>query len=156
MNNGPPAVAPSAASANTVAADAPNEYSPLISSVNVGNVNVNVDRLATAATELLDAADKHVPTLGRNGRRKFFHALAVIMMLPGVAFDVRLFCFQYTLRRNGLRVLGSFCCFATAGIPTFIAQCCICLIRVRGIREIFRAVSVWCSCPSVLERIPGS
>lgn len=87
-NAGP--VAPVATSVNTVA-EALNEHSPLVNNANVGNVNVNVDRLATAATELLDAADKHVPTLGRNGRRKFFHALAVIMMLPGIAFDVRLF-----------------------------------------------------------------
>ncbi|KIJ52540.1 hypothetical protein M422DRAFT_43384 [Sphaerobolus stellatus SS14] len=53
----------------------------------MNGTNVNVDRIANAATELLDAADKHVPTLGRNGRRKFFHGLAVVMMVPGVAFD---------------------------------------------------------------------
>lgn len=35
----------------------------------------------------LDAADKRVPTLGLNARRKFFHALAVVMFLPGVAAD---------------------------------------------------------------------
>lgn len=39
-------------------------------------------------TGLLDAADKHVPTLGLNGRRKFFHGLAVIMFVPGVIVDV--------------------------------------------------------------------
>jgi hypothetical protein len=49
-----------------------------------------VDRASEAATELLDAADKRVPTLGLNGRRKFFHALAVVMFVPGIAFDVRL------------------------------------------------------------------
>lgn len=40
------------------------------------------------ATDLLDAADKHVPTLKLNARRKFFHALTVVMFVPGVAFDV--------------------------------------------------------------------
>ncbi|KAH9928691.1 uncharacterized protein B0H18DRAFT_1084426 [Fomitopsis serialis] len=35
----------------------------------------------------LDAADKHVPTLSVNARRKFFHALAVAMFLPGIAID---------------------------------------------------------------------
>lgn len=40
------------------------------------------------ATDLLDAADKHVPTLRLNARRKFFHALAVAMFVPGVASDV--------------------------------------------------------------------
>ncbi|KAJ3828227.1 hypothetical protein F5880DRAFT_1531880 [Lentinula raphanica] len=39
------------------------------------------------ATDLLDAADKHVPTLRLNARRKFFHALTVVMFIPGIAFD---------------------------------------------------------------------
>uniref|UniRef100_A0A0W0F7P5 dolichol kinase n=1 Tax=Moniliophthora roreri TaxID=221103 RepID=A0A0W0F7P5_MONRR len=39
------------------------------------------------ATDWLDAADRHVPTLRLNARRKFFHALAVVMFVPGVAFD---------------------------------------------------------------------
>ncbi|KAF9000613.1 hypothetical protein BDQ17DRAFT_1426959 [Cyathus striatus] len=43
--------------------------------------------MSTAATEFLDAADKHVPTLGLNARRKFFHGLAVIMFIPGIAVD---------------------------------------------------------------------
>ncbi|KAF5367129.1 hypothetical protein D9758_003996 [Tetrapyrgos nigripes] len=42
---------------------------------------------ASVATDLLDAADKHVPTLRLNARRKFFHALTVVMFIPGVAFD---------------------------------------------------------------------
>ncbi|KAG1882199.1 Fph type histidine kinase [Suillus subluteus] len=47
----------------------------------------NLSNGSQVATELLDAADKHVPTLGINARRKFFHALAVVMFLPGVAVD---------------------------------------------------------------------
>ncbi|OJA16459.1 hypothetical protein AZE42_04675 [Rhizopogon vesiculosus] len=47
----------------------------------------NLSNSSQVATELLDAADKHVPTLGVNARRKFFHALAVVMFLPGVAVD---------------------------------------------------------------------
>lgn len=47
------------------------------------------------ATDLLDAADKHVPTLGLNARRKFFHALAVAMFLPGVALDVQILIFHH-------------------------------------------------------------
>lgn len=42
---------------------------------------------ATVATDFLDAADKHVPTLSVNARRKFFHVLAVAMFVPGVAVD---------------------------------------------------------------------
>lgn len=41
------------------------------------------------ATDLLDAADKHVPTLSLNARRKSFHALALFMFLPGIILDVR-------------------------------------------------------------------
>ncbi|KAG9104968.1 hypothetical protein FRC06_002888 [Ceratobasidium sp. 370] len=43
--------------------------------------------IQAVATDLLDAADKHVPTLSRNGRRKFFHALAVLMFVPGISWD---------------------------------------------------------------------
>ncbi|EKM58067.1 uncharacterized protein PHACADRAFT_159124 [Phanerochaete carnosa HHB-10118-sp] len=43
--------------------------------------------LSDPTTDLLDAADKHVPTLTLNARRKFFHGLAVLMFVPGVAFD---------------------------------------------------------------------
>ncbi|KAJ7454788.1 hypothetical protein FB451DRAFT_1049556 [Mycena latifolia] len=39
--------------------------------------------LFAASGELLDRA----PTLGLNARRKFFHALVVVMFVPGVAFD---------------------------------------------------------------------
>ncbi|KZO89897.1 hypothetical protein CALVIDRAFT_547708 [Calocera viscosa TUFC12733] len=42
---------------------------------------------SSSVTEMLDAADKHVPTLGLNARRKFFHALAVFMFLPGITID---------------------------------------------------------------------
>ena len=48
----------------------------------------NGANMSSVATDLLDAADKHVPTLGLNARRKFFHGLAVVMFIPGVAFDV--------------------------------------------------------------------
>lgn len=48
----------------------------------------NLPNGTQVATDLLDAADKHVPTLSVNARRKFFHGLAVVMFLPGVAVDV--------------------------------------------------------------------
>jgi dolichol kinase len=44
--------------------------------------------VSNVATDLLDAADKHVPTLSLNARRKFFHGLAMVMFLPGVLIDV--------------------------------------------------------------------
>lgn len=39
------------------------------------------------ATDILDAADKRVPTLSLNARRKSFHALALFMFLPGIILD---------------------------------------------------------------------
>lgn len=50
--------------------------------------NIPNGAVPNVATDLLDAADKHVPTLRLNARRKFFHALAVAMFVPGVASDV--------------------------------------------------------------------
>ncbi|KAG6862007.1 hypothetical protein C0995_008194 [Termitomyces sp. Mi166 len=47
----------------------------------------NLPNGTQVASDLLDAADKHVPTLGLNARRKFFHALAVVMFIPGIAID---------------------------------------------------------------------
>jgi MFS family permease len=48
----------------------------------------NMPNVTNGASDLLDAADKHVPTLSLNARRKFFHLLTVVMFLPGVAVDV--------------------------------------------------------------------
>jgi hypothetical protein len=45
-------------------------------------------QMSLAATEFLDAADKRVPTLTLNARRKSFHGVAVLMFLPGIALDV--------------------------------------------------------------------
>ena len=49
--------------------------------------NGNVS-MSTVATDLLDAADKKLPTLGLNARRKSFHAVVVMMFIPGIAIDV--------------------------------------------------------------------
>lgn len=48
----------------------------------------NSANVSAVANDLLDAADKHMPTLSLNARRKFFHALAIVMFVPGIAFDV--------------------------------------------------------------------
>lgn len=72
----------------------------LVGGINLSNIRDNLPTLpnlpnlpnganvSIRATDFLDAADKHLPTLGLNARRKFFHALAVAMFLPGVALDV--------------------------------------------------------------------
>lgn len=38
--------------------------------------------------QMMDAADQRLPTFSVNARRKFFHALAVVMFVPGIAIDV--------------------------------------------------------------------
>ncbi|RXW24262.1 hypothetical protein EST38_g1596 [Candolleomyces aberdarensis] len=47
----------------------------------------NGSNVSNVATDLLDAADKQIPILGLNARRKFFHGLAVAMFVPGIALD---------------------------------------------------------------------
>lgn len=49
---------------------------------------INNDGISGVATQMMDAADSRMPTLSVNARRKFFHALAVVMFVPGIAVDV--------------------------------------------------------------------
>jgi len=51
-------------------------------------VHGNTDGFGGVATQMMDAADSRMPTLSVNARRKFFHALAVVMFVPGIAVDV--------------------------------------------------------------------
>ncbi|KAK6903305.1 dolichol kinase [Kwoniella mangroviensis CBS 8886] len=45
------------------------------------------DTISGVASSMMDAADQKLPTLSVNARRKFFHALAVVMFIPGIAVD---------------------------------------------------------------------
>ncbi|KAJ8692828.1 dolichol kinase [Pleurotus ostreatus] len=63
-----------------------NGASPGPLSLTFPNLNA-LPNASQVTTDLLDAADKHVPTLSLNARRKYFHALAVVMFVPGVAID---------------------------------------------------------------------
>lgn len=56
---------------------------------NGANVNGDHSGISGVASQMMDAADQRLPTLSVNARRKFFHALAVVMFVPGIAFDVR-------------------------------------------------------------------
>lgn len=69
----------------TVAASKPNPANTVQSG---GGFTTSSHTMSQSVTELLDAADKRVPTLSLNARRKFFHALAVVMFVPGIALDV--------------------------------------------------------------------
>ncbi len=40
------------------------------------------------ATQVMDGVDHRMPTLSVNARRKFFHALAVVLFVPGMIIDV--------------------------------------------------------------------
>ena len=40
------------------------------------------------ASQMMDAADQRLPILSVNARRKYFHALSVVMFVPGIALDV--------------------------------------------------------------------
>lgn len=94
-----PATAESAASSTL--ADAPYTSSAAESinliSTQAASLGINLPNGANMAADFLDAADKHVPTLGLNARRKFFHGLVVVMFVPGVAVDVS----NYSLPKAG-------------------------------------------------------
>lgn len=81
--NTPPAVE-AAASPGPLGINFPN----LPNLPNLSNLP-NGANMSNVANDWLDAADKRVPTLSINARRKLFHGLAVVMFLPGVAVDVR-------------------------------------------------------------------
>ncbi|KIY51824.1 hypothetical protein FISHEDRAFT_36430 [Fistulina hepatica ATCC 64428] len=77
---------PSPWSADVVPPVSANGIASSFTAVNAAALNLNAN-MTHVATDLLDAADKRVPILRLNARRKFFHALAVVMFLPGVTFD---------------------------------------------------------------------
>ncbi|KAF9223470.1 hypothetical protein BS17DRAFT_767327 [Gyrodon lividus] len=83
-NLGDNVIVPTAANQTLKSAEAASPAPP-----STGGLGLAFSNLpnGTLATDLLDAADKRVPTLGVNARRKFFHGLAVVMFLPGVAVD---------------------------------------------------------------------
>jgi hypothetical protein len=42
---------------------------------------------------MMDEMDQRLPVFSVNARRKFFHALAVVMFVPGIIIDVSPTCF---------------------------------------------------------------
>jgi hypothetical protein len=85
--------------------------------------------------QMMDAADQRLPTFSVNARRKFFHALAVVMFVPGIAVDVR--------QANN-----------TASIHPPIIQRSIRILQFRRIRPILCALAFWRFRPFIPERIP--
>ena len=109
----------------------------------------NLPNGTQVAADILDAADKHVPTLSINARRKFFHALAVVMFLPGVAVDVS------GVYLPVMRVANEWRC-ETASIYTPIIQRCIFAVHLCGICAILCHLPIRCCCTLVYERVLGS
>lgn len=52
-----------------------------------GTASATDASLSGVASQMMDAADQRLPTLSVNARRKFFHALAVVMFIPGITLD---------------------------------------------------------------------
>jgi dolichol kinase len=44
--------------------------------------------LGERASQVMDGVDQRLPVFSVNARRKFFHALAVVMFVPGIIIDV--------------------------------------------------------------------
>lgn len=76
-------------SSNASVADRDSHTASAASQPSSGN-NSSADQtsLSGVASQMMDAADQRMPVLSVNGRRKFFHALAVVMFIPGITFDV--------------------------------------------------------------------
>lgn len=106
----------------------------------------NGPNMTNVATDLLDAADKHVPTLSLNARRKFFHGLAVLMFIPGVAIDVSFW--QLLLAKR-------FILICAARIHSSFFRSSVCSLHICGICAVFRNLSVWSCAACVYERVFG-
>lgn len=95
--------------------------------------------------QMMDAADQRLPTFSVNARRKFFHALAVVMFVPGIAVDVRLIPAPVREGRAD----------NTASIHPPVIQRSIRILQFRRICPIFRPLALRRFSPFIPERILG-
>lgn len=51
-------------------------------------IDVKTAGLSGVASHMMDEMDQRLPVFSVNARRKFFHALAVVMFVPGIIVDV--------------------------------------------------------------------
>jgi hypothetical protein len=102
------------------------------------SLGINLPNGANMAADFLDAADKHVPTLGLNARRKFFHGLVVVMFVPGVALDVSNYSLPMKARFN----------FSPLYFPFLSLRSHICLSALRLL--CLRSRSTFAILPSIL------
>ena len=95
--------------------------------------------------QIMDAADQRLPTFSVNARRKFFHALAVVMFVPGIAVDVRLVPSPSVRQGRADNI---------ASIHPPVVQRSIRILQFRRICPIFRPLAFWRFSSSIPERIP--
>ena len=117
---------------------------PIPSMISFPNLPNGV-QMSLAATELLDAADKRVPTLTLNARRKSFHGVAVLMFLPGIAFDVSVgpSVDDPTIDFTRFASPQTLTSKHEASIHSLGVQRCIFPVHICGVCAILCAVSVW-------------
>jgi hypothetical protein len=92
--------------------------------------------------QMMDAADQRLPTFSVNARRKFFHALAVVMFVPGIAVDVRQSPVDVPQAND------------IASIHPPIVQRSIRFLQFRRIRPVLRTLAFWRVSPSFPQRVP--
>jgi dolichol kinase len=98
------------------------------------------------AAQMMDAANQKLPVLSINARRKFFHALATAMFVPGIIIDVSLaFLFRF-YAENAVPV---------ARFHAFGILSCICRIQLYRVHQILRSISFRRRSAPVSKRILG-
>ena len=150
-----PATAESAASSTSADAPYTSTAAESINLISTQAVSLGINLpdgadVSRVAADLLDAADKHVPTLGLNARRKFFHGLVVVMFVPGVAFDVS----NYSLPMKAGFNFSFFVLPPLACVYASVFQCCVCCVYIHGVHSLLCHLSFWSFRAVIYERIP--
>lgn len=113
-----------------------------------GGQDTNSSGFAT----MMDAADQRLPTFSVNARRKFFHALAVVMFVPGIAIDVS--ASRSPRLYLSLMSVPQMTHAHTAGIHPLVIQRRICPLQFRRVCALLCPMALRRIGPSVPQRIP--
>jgi hypothetical protein len=111
----------------------------------------DVSGLSGVASQMMDAADQRMPTLSVNARRKFFHALAVVMFVPGIAVDVS--DSAQALRfpvRDGFRSADN-ASLACLHAPVVLRR--FCRLHICRIHPLLCPLAFWGQRPSLPQRV---
>lgn len=88
-----------------------------------------------------------------NMRRKFFHALAVMMFAPGIIVDVSFDLSYLAACSSYYLLMGHMNSFKIAVFHISRFFSCLCTIYFLGIRSIFCFISYWCSTSHLFLRV---